>query len=99
MPLATALLQPGNVDRVGAFFAGFDAEPHPVAFLNFVDEARLVHENFFLVIVSDDEAEAFGVVEKLNGAGEHERAKKSRIERGPRGWYPGTAAMGVAKVK
>jgi hypothetical protein len=68
-------LNPGYVNRVGAFFAGFDVELHPVAFLNFVDEAGLVDENFFLVIVGDDEAEAFGVVVKLNGAGEHERVE------------------------
>ena len=63
----------GYIHGVGAFFAGFDVELHPVAFLDFVDEAGLVDKNFFLVVVGDDEAEAFGVVEKLNSAGKHVR--------------------------
>ena len=65
------LLQAGYVHGIGAFFAGFDVELHPVAFLNFMDEARLVDEDFFLIVVGENEAEAFGVVEKFNGAGKH----------------------------
>jgi hypothetical protein len=42
-------LQPGNVHGI-SLFAGFDAELHLVAFLNFVDEAGL-RTTFFLVIV------------------------------------------------
>jgi hypothetical protein len=67
------LLQAGYFHSVGAFFAGFDVELNPVAFLNFMDEAGLVNEDFFLGIVGDDEAEAFGVVEEFNGAGKHVR--------------------------
>jgi hypothetical protein len=67
------LLQAGYFHSVGAFFAGFDIELNPVAFLNFVDEAGLVNKDFFLGIVGDDEAEAFGVVEEFNGAGKHVR--------------------------
>ncbi|MET4075791.1 hypothetical protein ABIB44_003059 [Hymenobacter sp. UYCo722] len=66
-----ALLKAGYFDGVGAFFTFFDFEFHPVAILNFVDETGLMDENFFLIIVGDDEAEAFGVVVKLNGTGEH----------------------------
>ena len=66
-----ALLDAGYLNRIGAFFAFFDIEFDPVAVLDFVDEAGLVHENFFLVIVGYDEAEAFGIVVKFNGAGEH----------------------------
>ena len=66
-----SLLDTGYFDSVGAFFAFLDVKFHPVAFLNFVDEAGLVNENFFLVIIGDDETEAFGIVVKLNGTGEH----------------------------
>jgi hypothetical protein len=69
-------LQAGYFHGVGAFFAGFDIELNPVALLNLVNEAGLVNEDFFLRIVGDDEAEAFGVVEKLDGAGEHVREGK-----------------------
>jgi hypothetical protein len=69
------LLQAGHLDRIGAFFAGFDVELNPVAFLDFVDEAGLVNKDFFLVIVGDNKAKSFGVVEKLNGAGKHKRVK------------------------
>ena len=69
------LLQTGYVYGVGAFLASFDIELNPVAFLNFVDEAGLMDEDFFLVVVGDDEAEAFGVVVKLNGAGKHVRVE------------------------
>ena len=65
------LLKTGYFDGIGAFFAGFDIEFHPVAFLDFMDEAGLVDEDFFLVVVGDDEAEAFRIVVKLNGTGEH----------------------------
>ena len=67
------LLQAGNVHGVRPFLARFDVELHPVAFLNFVDEAGLVHKYFFLVIVGQNEAEAFSVVEKLNSTGKHGR--------------------------
>ena len=66
-----SLLKPGNFDGIGAFFAFFNIEFHPVAFLNFMDEAGLVDENFFLIVIGDDEAEAFGIVVKLNGTGKH----------------------------
>ena len=71
--MSFSLLQTGYIHSVGAFFAGFDIELHPVAFLYFVDEAGLMDKYFFLVVVGEDEAEAFGVVEKLNGAGKHVR--------------------------
>jgi len=70
------LLQTSDIHRVRTFLAHFDVELDPVAFLNFVDEASLVNEDFFLGIVGDDKAEAFGVVEKLNGAGKHKRVEK-----------------------
>jgi hypothetical protein len=66
-------LQAGYVYCIRAFFASFDVELNLIAFLNFVDEAGLVNEDFFLRIVGDDEAEAFGIVEELNGAGKHVR--------------------------
>ncbi len=69
--LTYALLEAGYFDGVGAFFAFFDFEFYPVSFLNLVDKAGLMDEDFFLVVVGDDEAEAFGVVVKLNGTGEH----------------------------
>jgi hypothetical protein len=66
-------LQAGDFHSICAFFASFDVELNPVAFLNFVDEAGLVNEDFFLGIVGDYEAEAFGIVEEFNGAGKHVR--------------------------
>ena len=77
------LLQAGDVHGIGAFLAGFDVELNPVAFLNFVDEAGLVNEDFLLIIVGDDEAEAFGVVEEFNGAGEHVRGVMKVDKRAP----------------
>ena len=65
------LLKAGYFNGVGAFFAFLDFELNPVAILDFVDEAGLVDENFFLIVVGDDEAEAFGIVVKLDGTGEH----------------------------
>lgn len=70
-PPRNALLKPGNLYSIRPFLAFLEVKFHPVALLYFVDEPGLVDENFFLVVVGDNEAEAFGVVVKLNGAGEH----------------------------
>ena len=68
------LYNASHIDRIGAFLAGFDTKFYPVAFLNFVNEAGLMYKDFLVGAIEDDEAEAFGVVEKFNGAGFH--AKK-----------------------
>ena len=66
-------MQAGYFNRVGALFAGFYVELNPVAFLDFVNEAGLMDENFFLGIVGYDEAKTLGIIEKLNSAGKHKR--------------------------
>ena len=81
-----ALLNPGHLDGVGAFFAFFEVEFHPVAFLDFVDEAGLVNEDFLLVIIGDDKAETFGIVVEFNGTGEHSGGEEVVVMK--RGYLP-----------
>ena len=59
------------VHSIGAFLAGFDGEAHAVAVLDFVDEAGVVHEDFLVGAIGDDEAKAFGIVVEFDSAGEH----------------------------
>ena len=90
-----ALWKPGNPYGIRPFLAFLEVKFHPVALLYFVDEPGLVDENFFLVVVGDNEAEAFGVVVKLNGTGEHSGRvmMRWRCPNGP--WLPGGAGGGV----
>jgi hypothetical protein len=62
------------IHRVDAFATALGIERYRVALANVVDQAGDVDENFLAVLRVNDEAEAFGFVEELDGSFVHEKA-------------------------